>query len=518
MFSDDVGLQDFRAAFERSGLESRGGDGSRIDQISNSEIGGHALFSVTGEMPILQPFHLRSSTLLFNGEIYNYQCLAGEHRLEIAGSDTVLLGRLIEKIGFEEAISKLDGAFAILYLDHSSGTIWLARDRWGQKPLFFASLDDCLCVSSSFRFVEDLLGKKRHRENIAVYQLFGFSPFDTTLNPNVKKVEPGTIIRIKKGEGKIWKKRLPPPEVSLDIDDAISASMRQTIPLKSFCLAFSGGIDSSYIFAVANINGRDMPVLHLAIQKNQAESENARRITDYFDTELMEVEPLESFTTLKEISTLYDHPVLNTGILATASIAYHARRKGYRVLITGMGGDEYFGGYNRSRLICGLHGLRLTSSLGEAWKLTKNMPWKVMAMILCVYLLLRSPAQRLIYIFLIVRSSQSRRSLLRLLLSTRRFISTHSRTLQAMRGDRVVENVALFERHYVMTEFMAAPLDMVAQSFGVEVRSPFFGNALDAQFESDPARLYGTGKKDLVEFLERHTPFKRSKKQRFNVL
>lgn len=518
LFSSNPNMEEFRDAFKRSGLESRGGDGSRIEKFSEHEIGGHALFSVTGEKPVLQPLHSGSLTLLFNGEIYNYLSLADEYGLEIADSDTVLLGGLIEKVGFERAVSLLDGAFAILCLEHGSENVWLARDRWGQKPLFFSSLQGHLCISSSFRFIEQLEGQKRHPENTAVYRLFGFSPFDTTLNPDVNKVEPGAILQVSKEEVAISKKLIAPPVTSLDVEEAISTSIWQTLPRDRFCLSFSGGVDSSYIFTAAHLEGRRLPMLHLQIEKNKAETENARRLKEFFNANLKMVKPVKEYTSLKAIAGLCDHPVLNAGILGTASVAHHARESGYRVLLTGMGSDEYFGGYARARLVNGLGDLRLASSLAGVWKNTRHMPWKLTVMICGVYVLIRKPSQRLIYIYLVIRSSESRRRLLRLLLRTFRFLRSYSMRLRPMRGDKVSELLALFERYYVMPEFMSAPLDMVAQSLGIEVRSPFFANALDAHFESDPMRLYSTEKKDLVAFLKRNTPFRQSPKERFNVL
>lgn len=518
LFSSNPNFQGFRDAFKTSGLESRGGDGTRIEKLSECEIGGHTLFSVTGEKPMLQPFRTENLTLLFNGEIYNYLSLADEYGLEIADSDTVLLCGLIEKIGFERAVSLLDGAFAILCLEHGSENVWLARDRWGQKPLFFSSQQGRLCISSSFRFIEQLEGQKRHPENTAVYLLFGFSPFDTTLNPDINKVEPGSILQVSKEGVAISKKFVEPPATSLDVKEAISASIWQTLPRDHFCLSFSGGVDSSYIFTAAHLKGRQIPVLHLQIEKNKAETENAIRLTEFFNTNLKMVKPKKEFTSLEAIAGLCDHPVSNSGILGTASVACHARESGYRILLTGMGSDEYFGGYARARIINNFRDLRLASSLIEVWKSTRNMPWKITLMICSVYVLIRKPSQRLIYIFLIVRSSESRRHLLRLFWQTFRSLRSYSTRLRAMRGDKVAELLALFERHYVMPEFMCAPLDMVAQSLGVEVRSPFFVNALDAHFESDPMRLYKTEKRDLVEFLESNTPFRQSPKERFNVL
>ena len=127
----------FKAAYMKSNIVERGGDGDKLAQLSNNCFMGHSLFHVTSVEPVFQPLKIVGGYLLFNGEVYNFDELKDTYDLKDLDSDTVLVGRLIEKIGLKETLKVIYGAFSITYYDNINGELFLYRDTWGQKPLYY---------------------------------------------------------------------------------------------------------------------------------------------------------------------------------------------------------------------------------------------------------------------------------------------------------------------------------------------------------------------------------------------
>ena len=149
----DSSFDNFKEIVKLSSLSLRGDNPVNFVELPHGHL-AHSLFPVSGSSPSIQPKISENFALLYNGEIYNYKSLLREHNLDISLSDTDLLFYLIENLGILETLSKIEGAFSMCILSLKEKKVFLIRDVWGQKPLFF-SIDKYLKVSSSFKFLAE---------------------------------------------------------------------------------------------------------------------------------------------------------------------------------------------------------------------------------------------------------------------------------------------------------------------------------------------------------------------------
>ncbi len=333
----------------------------------------------TGQQPLFNEDG--SVAVVFNGEIYNYRELVPE--LEALGhvfhtrSDTEVIVHAWEAWG-EACVQRFRGMFAFALHDRNRETLFLARDRLGVKPLYYAVLNDgCIAFGSELKVLMQLPGLDRRIDPCAVEEYFalGYVAEPRTIFQGARKLGPGEILTVRRGQGlseprRYWDVRftLDNPigladataELTERLRESIRLRMVSEVPLGAF---LSGGVDSSAVVAImAGLS--DEPVNTCSIGFDDPafnESEFADRVARRYRTNhRAETVASDDFDLVDTLAALYDEPYADSSAIPTWRVCQLAR-KHVTVALSGDGGDESFGGYRRYRMH--LHEERLRSHL-----------------------------------------------------------------------------------------------------------------------------------------------------------
>ena len=337
---------------------------------------GHRRLSIidisTGQQPLFNEDG--SVVVIFNGEIYNYQELITE--LQALGhvfrtkSDTEVIVHAWEAWG-EDCVQRFRGMFAFALWDRNRQTLFMARDRLGVKPLYYALLDDGTLLFGSelkslLAFNDGRGGLQRAIDPLAVEEYFtlGYVAEPRTIFCQAKKMPPAHMLCIRRGEpvGKpreYWdvKFTLGNPigaedacaELVHRLRESVKLRMIAEVPLGAF---LSGGVDSSAV--VATMAGlSDGPVNTCSIAFDDPlfnEVEFAKMVADRYRTNhRVETVRSDDFDLIDTLARLYDEPYADSSAIPTYRVCQLAR-KHVTVALSGDGGDETFGGYRRYRL------------------------------------------------------------------------------------------------------------------------------------------------------------------------
>ncbi len=327
-----------------------------------------------------QPMHSHSGrlTIIFNGECYNYQDLRSEldqhnPRQWRGHSDTEVILEAIEFWGLEATLKKMAGMFAIALWDHHHRELILARDRIGEKPLYYGWSKGALLFGSelkSFRQHPCFDGKLNP---VAVDQMlrYGYVPAPYSIYQAYEKLTPGTYKRFTTAD---LQANLIPEEISywalsacLDqhtlpddavvdqletlLTHAISQQMLADVPLGAF---LSGGVDSSTIVALMQKQSSS-PVKTFSIGFNEAgfnEAEYAKAVAQHLKTDHTElyVTNQDALNVIPNLPSIYCEPFADSSQIPTYLVAKLARQK-VTVSLSGDAGDELFAGYNRYLMV-----------------------------------------------------------------------------------------------------------------------------------------------------------------------
>ena len=313
-----------------------------------------------------QPIHNEDSTIwvVFNGEIYNYRALrtdleARGHRFYTA-SDTETIVHAYEEWG-EEGFSRLRGMFGIALWDSRNGALLLARDRVGIKPVHYAVDGDRLYFGSEIKSILARRDATRAIDFAALdhYLSFLYTPRDGSIFAGVRKLPPGHLLRWQNGTLRIrryWElpadERPPSSEgeaveqLRAVLRDAVRCHLMSEVPLGAF---LSGGVDSSLVVGLmAEASGR--PVQTFSIGFNDPEYDelaHARAVATHFGTDHREftVTP-DALAIIDDLISHFDEPFGDSSAIPTWYVSELARRH-VTVVLSGDGGDELFGGYDR---------------------------------------------------------------------------------------------------------------------------------------------------------------------------
>jgi len=313
----------------------------------------------------------------FNGEIYNFPSMrrsveAVRGNVQWRGhSDTEVLIESIAQFGLHEALKMATGMFALALWDKREKAIYLARDRFGEKPMYYfedgpriAFSSELLSLTKSPRFQPSI-----DVEAVGAFLQYGFVPGEKTLFDNVRKVLPGHYIRFsaesssKAVTGCYWDTRtelyeLPEMDLPLNevidqleviLTEAIEGQLVSDVGLGAF---LSSGIDSSLISSIIR-RRLDRPLTTFTMgydDKDYDESATARAIAANLGSTHYEhlVHKSEVLQTVQSVAEIFDEPVGDTSVLPTYLVCKVARRY-VTVALSGDGGDEMFGGYNHYR-------------------------------------------------------------------------------------------------------------------------------------------------------------------------
>ncbi len=333
---------------------------------------GHRRLSIidvaTGQQPLFNEDG--SVVIVFNGEIYNFQEVIPE--LQALGhvfrtrSDTEVIVHAWEAWG-DGCVQRLRGMFAFALWDRNRQTFFMARDRLGVKPMYYAVLDDGLLLFGSE--LKSLLahgGLKRDIDPLAVEEYFalGYVAEPRTIFTQAKKLSPGHMLSIRRGQPvaepqPYWDVRftLDNPisaedaceELRARLSESVRLRLISEVPLGAF---LSGGVDSSAV--VATMAGlSDTPVHTCSIAFDDPafnEAAFAQTVADRYKTDhYVETVKSDDFDLIDTLARLYDEPYADSSAIPTYRVCQLARKR-VTVALSGDGGDESFGGYRRYRM------------------------------------------------------------------------------------------------------------------------------------------------------------------------
>ena len=347
---DDSG--EWWSAHQKVGLAHR-----RLSIIDLSPAGHQPMLDATGAL-----------TIVFNGEIYNYRELQAElHQLGYAfksSGDTEVIMAAYQAWGLE-CLSRFNGMFAFALFDAGKQRVFLARDRAGEKPLFYHCTADTLHFASELKalFANPALPRQINQEALGAYLGMGYVAGAQCLLEGYQKLPPAHALTfdIETGLRNVWR-YWQPPQYSLSADspqlsdtDLVSeleallegAVRRQMVADVPVGVLLSGGVDSSLITAMALRATSKVKTFTVGFPGHGAldERQHARFIAEYFGTEHVELEaPTVSADILTKLARQFDEPIVDSSMIPTYLVSQLVRQH-CTVALGGDGGDELFGGY-----------------------------------------------------------------------------------------------------------------------------------------------------------------------------
>jgi asparagine synthase (glutamine-hydrolysing) len=339
----------------------------RLSVVDLSPAGHQPMVSVSGRY-----------VLILNGEIYNHSILRKEIELAVpmpwcGRSDTETFLACVEQWGIKSALKKSVGMFAIALWDRELRILTLARDRMGEKPLYYGWQGDTFLFGSELKAIKThpAFQNQINRNVMPLYLRHGYIPSPYSIYKDIHKLLPGTFLQISHQQKD---NTLPNPipywalrqiieegygnpftgsdeeairELESKLKHAISLQRIADVPLGAF---LSGGIDSSLIVALMQAQSMQ-PVKTFTIgfsEKSFNEAEHAKEVAKHLGTDHTElyVTPSDAMEVIPRLSTLYDEPFGDSSQIPTFLVAQMTRRD-VTVALSGDGGDELFGGYKR---------------------------------------------------------------------------------------------------------------------------------------------------------------------------
>jgi len=340
----------------------------RLSIIDLSPEGHQPMFSETGRY-----------VMVYNGEVYNFQSIRKEleplgHRFR-GHSDTEVMLAAIEEWGVEKSLTRFNGMFAFAVWDRKESVLSLARDRIGIKPLYYG------WIEGTFIFASEMKSIRRHprfkneisRDALALFLKHNYVPSPCSIYRDVYKLLPGCLMKVPvSGDEQVGprEKRMRywsledavrrgadcpfsgnDREAAEELDALISNSVRlrmiADVPLGAF---LSGGIDSSVVVSLMQAQ-HTIPVQTFTIgflEQGYNEAAHAKKIAGFLRTDHTElyVTPQQALDIIPLIPSLYDEPFSDSSQIPTFLVSQLARQK-VTVSLSGDGGDELFGGYDR---------------------------------------------------------------------------------------------------------------------------------------------------------------------------
>lgn len=318
--------------------------------------------------------------ICYNGEVYNAEDLRKEP--DLAGvawrghSDTEVILELTARRGFEAVLPQLNGMFAIAMWDRKMRVLHLARDRLGIKPLFYRADPNALAFGSELKalFACDDERFAVDPASVASFLRYSYVPAPHSIFRGVSKLMPGQIASIEFSGSGLSAPRLAtywdltrvahagidaPLELtdgeavqrlSALLQDAVARQMMGDVPLGAF---LSGGVDSSTVVALM-VAAKQGPVRTFSIgfdERGFDESEHAAAVARHLGTAHTELtaRAQDALDLVPQLSQFYDEPFADSSQIPTQLVSKLTRAH-VTVALSGDGGDELFGGYNRYRL------------------------------------------------------------------------------------------------------------------------------------------------------------------------
>lgn len=496
----------------------------RLSIIDRSTLGSQPMTSSCGRY-----------VLCYNGEIYNFT----ELRVELAGrqfrgrSDTEVLLEAIGRWGLSESLGKVRGMFSFALWDRQARVLSLARDRMGEKPLYYGWFGSDFAFASELAALTLAPGFTRTIDKAALSLLLrhNYIPAPYTIWEGVSKLLPGTTLTIAKGSGH------PAPRPYWDLKDSLERGQNSATDdpvefvaelerllagaVKSQLVAdvpvgvyLSGGVDSSVIASVArSVSARPVRTFTVGFRsRGYDEAPHAAAVARHLGTEHTEiyVDAGHAARIVPELPAIFDEPFADASQIPATILAREARQS-IQVSLSGDGGDELFAGYGRYHstsdrwallsLIPGA-GRRLLSRALHAADLRAFTPFSDLRK-------LGGLVGAVDFDSFYVRSLSQWHDSGSLVAGLAQDVPTlDTLRLPVNVQDPIRRMMYLDAAHYLPDDILCK-VDRSSMSVGLEVRAPFLDQAVvEHSFRAGPTLLRrgGAGKWALRHILDRHVP------------
>ena len=361
-------------------IAHRGPDDQGIWFDTDTGIGfGHRRLSIVDLSPLgHQPMTSASGrfTITYNGEIYNYLLLKAQlqglgHTFK-STSDTEVLLAAVEQWGVEETLRRANGMFALGVWDASNKLLSLARDRFGEKPLYYGQFNDTVLFGSELKAMRQhpAWAAELDRDALTLFARHGYIPAPYSVFKQVRKVLAGALLEVRLQGGTFsmtercyWNTRAvmaesaakpmngSPAEMTDRVEAALMKSIGQQmvadVPVGAF---LSGGIDSSVVVALMQkSSSRAVQTFSIGFaEKEFNEAPFAKAVAQHIGTQHTEliVGARDTLDVIPKLARIYDEPMADSSQVPTFLVSQLARRT-VTVSLSGDAGDELFGGYSR---------------------------------------------------------------------------------------------------------------------------------------------------------------------------
>lgn len=362
-----------------SAIAHRGPDGEGIYDDGLASLGHRRLAVIDLSENAAQPMGNEDGSvqIVYNGEVYNFEQLRAPlvqkgHRF-VSKSDTEVLVHLYEEEG-DRFVERLNGMFAFALWDARKRRLLLARDRFGQKPLFWAMVGESLLFASEIKALLRHPGLPRRVSARAIDSLLtvNFVPAPGSFYEDVHRLLPGHVLVLEPGRAPVTRAYVPPPpardmrismeDATVEVDRLLTAAVKRQlvadVPVGVFA---SGGIDSTLVLAKLHDLGQaQIKAFSLGFHEaTHSELPHAQKAARILKTDLVAL--MFDSMALREperLLEMFDEPFADVAALPTFALA-KAARPNITVALTGDGGDEIFGGYEHHVVAYWLDRLRL---------------------------------------------------------------------------------------------------------------------------------------------------------------
>jgi asparagine synthase (glutamine-hydrolysing) len=320
-----------------------------------------------------QPLSKNGLTLVYNGELYNYKTLRAELTARgvrfVTSSDTEVVLEAWRLWG-PDALHRFRGMFAFALLDEATGDLVLARDPLGIKPLYYLPRGAGVVFASELKALVAAAGSELRIEPGALVasMLYYWIPEQRCAIDGVQKLPGGSWARFRPDGScavrQYWRvadvaaqaATEPPADLRAVISESITAHLVADVPVSSF---LSGGLDSSIITVLAHQANPEIDAYTITFRPEDQRLEAmpddaiyARKVARHFGIDLHEIEISPDIVSmLPRIVDVLDEPIGDPAAINTLLMCDAARERGVKVILSGMGADELFGGY-RKHLAC----------------------------------------------------------------------------------------------------------------------------------------------------------------------
>jgi asparagine synthase (glutamine-hydrolysing) len=331
----------------------------RLSVIDLTEAGHQPMTSADGRW-----------TVAYNGEMYNTGAireLLGE--IQYRGhSDTEVLVEAFSQWGVERTVREINAMFAFAAWDSHENELWLGRDRFGEKPLYYGWHGEVLLFGSELKALLAVPGFSPEIDRQALGSLIRqiAIPAPSTIYRGIKKLTPGSVLRVKAAEEELIPVRYWDPQTAARqtvvksprgdevvdefealLTDVVKSRMESDVPLGAF---LSGGVDSSTVVALMQkASTQQVKTFTIGFQEaGYDESPHARAVAQHLETDHTEMllTSQDALSVIPQLPRIYDEPFADSSQIPTYLVSALAKEH-VTVALSGDGGDELFGGYDR---------------------------------------------------------------------------------------------------------------------------------------------------------------------------